>query len=228
MAKPYLVVFTGAGISEESGVKTFRDAGGLWEKHNLMDVASISGWSRNPALVLEFYNHRRRQLHHVTPNSAHIDLALAEDFFDIQIITQNVDDLHERGGSSNILHLHGELLYVRSTGPSHEIIFWPGDLNLGDSDTLGYQLRPHIVWFGEEVPLMSEAAEMTRAASAFLIIGTSLAVYPAASLLFEVQPNVPIWYVDPYPASCPEQVKVIQSKASIGTKIALGEIRDYF
>lgn len=226
--KPQLVVFTGAGISEESGVKTFRDAGGLWESHDIMEVASISGWRKNPALVLEFYNQRRRQLQQVLPNQAHLDLAEFAQYFDLQIITQNVDDLHERAGSQRIIHLHGELLKARSTGPVQQVIPWTTDLGLGEVDELGFQLRPHIVWFGEEVPMLEKAILHTIDADAFLIIGTSLAVYPAASLIDFVREAVPVWYVDPHPAPCLREVQIIPAKAVAGTKIALTQIHDYF
>ncbi len=197
--KQRIVVLTGAGISAESGINTFRDADGLWEGHDVAKVASPFGFAKNPALVLDFYNQRRKQLLKVSPNKAHIALARLEEKFDVTIITQNVDDLHERAGSSLVLHLHGELLKARSTGDPNLILDWKKDLKLGDNCENGYQLRPHIVWFGEEVPLLSEAVYLTQNADILLIIGTSLRVYPAAGLVNHVRHGVPIYFVDPKP-----------------------------
>ncbi|MEM9143737.1 MAG: NAD-dependent deacylase, partial [Bacteroidota bacterium] len=177
-----IVVLTGAGISAESGIKTFRDADGLWEGHNVMEVASPQGFARNPELVLEFYNQRRRQLLQVEPNEGHRALAQLEARFDVDIITQNVDNLHEKAGSSNVLHLHGELLKVRSTANEDHVLNWKKDLVLGDEDENGHQLRPHIVWFGEMVPMLEPAIQITAKADILVIIGTSMQVYPAASL----------------------------------------------
>jgi NAD-dependent deacetylase len=199
--KKKLVVLTGAGISAESGIKTFRDADGLWEGHNVMDVASPGGWQRNKELVLDFYNQRRRQLHEVKPNLGHYTLADLESEFDVNIITQNVDNLHEQAGSSKVLHLHGELLKVRSTVDETYILEWKSDLNIGDFDKNGNQLRPHIVWFGEAVPALDEAIEITQTADYLVIIGTSMQVYPAAGLLHYTNKNVPIFYIDPKPAT---------------------------
>ena len=199
--KKKLVVLTGAGISAESGIKTFRDAYGLWEGHNVMDVASPQGWNRNTALVLDFYNQRRRQLHEVKPNLGHIVLAELENEFDVHIITQNVDNLHEQAGSSKVLHLHGELLKVRSTVDETYILEWKSDLNLGDVDENGNQLRPHIVWFGEAVPALDDAIAITQNADYLVIIGTSMQVYPAAGLLHYSNKNVPVFYIDPKPAT---------------------------
>ena len=196
-----LVILTGAGISAESGIKTFRDADGLWEGHNVMDVASPEGWHRNKALVLDFYNQRRRQLLEVKPNYGHIVLAELENDFDVHIITQNVDNLHEIAGSTKVLHLHGELLKVRSTKNEDYIIDWQNDLVLGDVDSKGNQLRPHIVWFGEMVPALDEAITITEQADYVVVIGTSLQVYPAASLIHYANPNVPVFYIDPRPSS---------------------------
>lgn len=201
MGKKKLVVLTGAGISAESGIKTFRDADGLWEGHNVMDVASPEGWYRDKELVLDFYNQRRRQLHEVSPNNGHIVLAALEDDFDVHIITQNVDNLHEQAGSSRVLHLHGELLKVRSTKNENYILDWKDDLLLGDTDDNGNQLRPHIVWFGEMVPALEEAVSITGQADYVAVIGTSLQVYPAAGLMHYAKPNVPVFYIDPRPAS---------------------------
>jgi NAD-dependent deacetylase len=199
--KKKLVVLTGAGISAESGIKTFRVADGLWEGHNVMDVASPDGWQRNKELVLDFYNQRRRQLHEVKPNLGHYTLADLESEFDVHIITQNVDNLHEQAGSSKVLHLHGELLKVRSTVDETYILEWKSDLNIGDFDKNGNQLRPHIVWFGEAVPALDEAIAITQTADYLVIIGTSMQVYPAAGLLHYTNKNVPILYIDPKPAT---------------------------
>lgn len=203
--KKKLVVLTGAGISAESGIKTFRDADGLWEGHDVMEVASPEGWHKNKELVLDFYNQRRRQLHQVKPNLGHFTLAELEADFDVHIITQNVDNLHEQAGSSNVLHLHGELFKVRSTNPEASgesyVLDWKTDLNLGDVDTNGNQLRPHIVWFGEAVPALDEAIEITQTADFLAVIGTSLQVYPAAGLLHYAKSNVPVFYIDPKPAT---------------------------
>lgn len=199
--KKKLVVLTGAGISAESGIKTFRDADGLWEGHNVMDVASPEGWHKNKELVLDFYNQRRRQLHEVQPNNGHVVIAELENHFDVHIITQNVDNLHEQAGSSKVLHLHGELLKVRSTKNEDYILDWQHDLVLGDVDEKGHQLRPHIVWFGEMVPALEEAVYTTEQADYVAVIGTSLQVYPAASLMHYANPNVPVFYIDPRPAS---------------------------
>jgi len=197
--KKKLVILTGAGISAESGIKTFRDADGLWEGHDVMEVASPQGWHKNMELVLDFYNQRRKQLQHVVPNLGHQTLAELEADFDVHIITQNVDDLHERAGSTKVLHLHGELLKVRSTRNENYILDWTSDLNLGDVDTSGNQLRPHIVWFGEAVPVLDEAIVITQQADYFAVIGTSLQVYPAAGLLHYTNKNVPVFYIDPKP-----------------------------
>lgn len=193
-----IVVLSGAGISAESGIKTFRDSNGLWENHKIEDVASPEGFARNPELVLEFYNLRRRQLSEVQPNEAHYILAELQKYFDVHIITQNVDDLHERAGSENIIHLHGELKKARSVNDEESIIPWEGDLNLGDLDENGIQLRPHIVWFGEMVPEMENAATIASTADILLVIGTSLQVYPAASLLHYVPAGCEIFVIDPH------------------------------
>lgn len=199
--KKKIVVLTGAGISAESGIKTFRDADGLWEGHNVMDVASPEGWYKNKALVLDFYNQRRRQLHQVKPNLGHIVLAELENDFDVHIITQNVDNLHEQAGSSKVLHLHGELLKVRSTVDETYILEWKSDLTLGDVDENGNQLRPYIVWFGEAVSALDEAIAITQTADYLVIIGTSMQVYPAAGLLHYSNKYVPVFYIDPKPAT---------------------------
>ena len=195
-----IVVLTGAGISAESGLKTFRDSNGLWEGHDVMEVATPEGFQKNPELVLEFYNQRRRQLLTVEPNAAHKALAELETHFNVDIVTQNVDDLHERGGSSNVLHLHGELFKARSVNTENEIFDCRKDILLGDTCANGYQLRPHIVWFGEAVPLLENAIKITEKADCLIIIGTSMQVYPAASLIDFVSADTPIYFVDPKPA----------------------------
>lgn len=194
-----IVVLSGAGMSAESGVKTFREAGGLWEGHDVMEVASPEGWYQNKALVLDFYNQRRRQLFAVKPNAGHTGLVGLEKDFKVKIITQNVDDLHERAGSSNVLHLHGELLKVRSTKNEHDVIEWRKDLVLGDMCENGFQLRPHIVWFGEQVPMLPKAAEEVQKADILVVIGTSMQVYPAASLIHYIPNGKPIFFIDPKP-----------------------------
>ena len=195
--KKKLVVLSGAGISAESGVKTFRDSNGLWENHRIEDVASFEGFQKNPQMVLDFYNARRKQLREVEPNNAHLILAEFEAFFDVEIITQNVDDLHERAGSTKITHLHGELLKVRPIDSETEILQWEEDLNVGDFNAKGIQLRPHIVWFGEMVPEMEKAIKLTAEADIFLIIGTSMQVYPAAGLINYVPPSCEVFVIDP-------------------------------
>ncbi|CAM4237322.1 SIR2 family NAD-dependent protein deacylase [Zobellia nedashkovskayae] len=197
--KKRITILTGAGISAESGINTFRDAGGLWEGHDVMEVASPEGFARNPELVLDFYNQRRRQLPEVAPNEAHKALFKLEDFYNVTIVTQNVDDLHERAGSSNVIHIHGELLKARSTKNENSIIPWTKDLNIGDYCEKGHQLRPHIVWFGEAVPLLEQAAIATQNADIVIIIGTSMQVYPAASLIDYAQSGIPIYFIDPKP-----------------------------
>lgn len=193
-----VVVFTGAGISAESGIRTFRDSGGLWEEYKIEDVATPEAWERNPALVLDFYNQRRRQVLEAQPNAAHIELAELEKAFEVFIITQNIDNLHERAGSSRVLHLHGEIIKARSTlNPSHIYTLPSAELNIGDTCEFGRQLRPHIVWFGESVPAMEEAIRLTETADIFIVIGTSLEVYPAASLVMHAQDQAHKILVDP-------------------------------
>ena len=192
-----LIVLSGAGISAESGVKTFRDSNGLWENHRIEDVASPEGFQRNPQMVLDFYNARRKQLQKVEPNEAHLLLAKLEEYFEVHIITQNVDDLHERGGSSRIIHLHGELKKARPIDSESETIVWEKDLNLGDLNSKGVQLRPHIVWFGEMVPEMDQAVKIAETADIFLVIGTSMQVYPAASLIQFIPDHCEVFVIDP-------------------------------
>ncbi|TDX86752.1 SIR2 family NAD-dependent protein deacylase [Epilithonimonas xixisoli] len=195
--KKKLVILSGAGISAESGIKTFRDYNGLWENHRIEDVASPEGFARNPQLVLDFYNARRRQLTEVEPNTAHILLAELEAFFDVHIITQNVDDLHERGGSTKIIHLHGELTKAKSIKENSTIVDYVDDIKIGDLHPDGSQLRPHIVWFGEMVPEMDKAIEIASQADLFLVIGTSMQVYPAASVLRYIPSHCEVFVIDP-------------------------------
>lgn len=214
-----IVVLTGAGISAESGIKTFRDADGLWEGHDIMEVASPEGWFQNNELVLDFYNQRRKQLLLVQPNKAHHLLAKLESDFDVNIITQNVDDLHERAGSTKIIHLHGELLKVRSITEENLVYRWEKDLHLGDTCERGNQLRPHIVWFGEEVPMLDKAIEIVQKSDILVIIGTSMQVYPAAGLINYIKPNNPIYFIDPKPnisKNYYNNLSIISEKASTG------------
>ncbi|RKR11345.1 NAD-dependent deacetylase [Flavobacterium sp. 90] len=223
--KKKLVVLTGAGISAESGIKTFRDSDGLWEGHDVMEVATPEGWRKNQELVLDFYNKRRQQLKEVEPNLGHRILAELEQDFDVHIITQNVDDLHERAGSTKVLHLHGELLKVRSIQNRNLILDWKDDLYTGDLDENGYQLRPHIVWFGEDVPALEEAIEITETADYFAVIGTSLQVYPAAGLISYTYSITPVFYIDPKPIAIPN----IQNKVEVISKVAsegVAELRE--
>lgn len=194
-----IVVLTGAGISAESGIRTFRDSDGLWEEHRIEDVATFEAWQRNPGLVLDFYNQRRKQLYEVKPNQGHIALVELAKKFDVHIITQNVDDLHEQAGSRNVLHLHGELKKVRSTVDEdliYELEGW--ELKKGDLCEKGSQLRPHIVWFGEAVPMIEKAMELSAQADIFIVIGTSLNVYPAAGLVYYIKPGTPVYLIDPH------------------------------
>jgi NAD-dependent deacetylase len=218
-----VVVLTGAGMSAESGIKTFRDHNGLWENHDVTEVASPQGWAKNRELVLNFYNQRRAQLKEVAPNPGHYGLAALEARYDVQIITQNVDDLHERAGSTKVLHLHGELKKVRSTQHPHLIYDWEDDLNIGDTCEKGYQLRPHIVWFGEAVPMIEPAVELTAEADMIIIVGTSMQVYPAAGLVAYARTHAPIYYIDPRPSINYElqaraRLKTIPTTATIGVQ----------
>jgi NAD-dependent deacetylase len=198
--KRKLVVLTGAGMSAESGIATFRDSGGLWEQYPVEQVATPEGFDADPELVLNFYNMRRRELLKAKPNDGHKGLAELEKDFEVHIITQNIDNLHEQAGSTKVLHLHGELMKARSTGDEsliYELDPEKCDIHVGDLCEKGFQLRPHVVWFGEAVPMMPEAEEITRQADIFVIIGTSMNVYPAAGLLNDVRKNVPIYLIDP-------------------------------
>lgn len=222
-----IVVFTGAGISAESGISTFRDSGGLWEKHDIRDVATPEAWQRNPNLVLEFYNQRRKQVLEVQPNAAHLALVKLEKKFHVQIITQNVDDLHERAGSKNVVHLHGEIRKSRSTrNPElvYDINGW--ELKAGDKCEQGSQLRPHIVWFGEMVPEMDKAQDISADADIFLIIGTSLNVYPAAGLVHHTRKDCPIYLVDPNEVVNPgiSNLVFIKETAGIGVPLLVDKL----
>lgn len=222
-----IVVLTGAGISAESGINTFRDADGLWEGHDVMEVASPKGWEQDRRKVLEFYNLRRRQLKEVQPNAAHLALKELEVKYNVSIITQNVDDLHERAGSSHVLHLHGELRKVRSSFDENLILDWEDDLNEGDLCEHQSQMRPHIVWFGEAVPMMDRAMEITSQADILMIIGTSMQVYPAAGLIHYTRAGIPIYFIDPKPSvSGQENLKVLAENASTGVRKVVDELMD--
>ena len=215
--KQHLVVLTGAGISAESGLRTFRDNNGLWEEYSIYDVATPEAWESNPKLVLEFYNQRRQQLFKAEPNEAHAVLKDLEDSFFVSIITQNIDDLHERAGSTNVLHLHGELKKARSTvNPNVIVTLNDWHLNWGDLCPKGSQLRPHVVWFGEDVPMMVEASKIANQADILLVVGTSLNVYPAASLVHFMNPGIPLYVVDPNPVQISGSAHHIQEKATTG------------
>lgn len=217
-----IVVLTGAGMSAESGLNTFRDSNGLWEGHDVMEVASPQGFAKNPELVLEFYNQRRRQLLKVEPNSAHLALAQLEQDHDVVIVTQNVDDLHERAGSTKVVHLHGELLKARSTYNENSVVNWTEDILIGDLCENGYQMRPHIVWFGEAVPMIEVAIELVEVANLVMIVGTSMQVYPAASLIQYAKETASIYFIDPNPAiSSNFKTTVIAEKATIGVPKAI-------
>jgi len=225
-----IVVLTGAGISAESGIKTFRDADGLWEGHDIMEVASPQGFKANPALVLDFYNQRRRQLLKVKPNTAHKKLVTLEKKFEVQIVTQNVDDLHERAGSKKVIHLHGELLKSRNIINSEKIYTCKTDIKIGDKCKTDYQLRPHIVWFGEAVPMLNKAIEIVAECDILVIIGTSMQVYPAASLVDYIKPNTPIYFIDPKPAISENRfnnLTIISETATKGMPILIEKLNQY-
>lgn len=218
--KKKLVFLTGAGVSAESGISTFRDADGLWEQYPVMDVCSADGFRRNPALVHEFYNQRRHQLLDVEPNDAHRAIASLADRYDVYVVTQNVDNLHERVGmpAGRVLHLHGELMKVRSlSDPSRVFTLAPPNIDTTPETRIdGHAVRPHIVFFQEQVPMLETAAEIVSQADILVIVGTSLAVYPAASLIDYARPGIPVYYIDPQPARVPSWVKVIEQPATIG------------
>lgn len=227
-----IVVLTGAGISAESGLKTFRDADGLWEGHRVEEVATPEAWRKNPELVLEFYNQRRAQLKRSQPNLAHQSLAALEHKYDVTIVTQNVDDLHERAGSKKIIHLHGELLKVRSDRNPDLIYAWQEDLMLGQRADDGSQLRPHIVWFGEEVPMLARAIKECMSAQLCIIVGTSMQVYPAAGLVNYLYSDCPIYYIDPKPHISHElskspRLEVIPSPATEGVPELVDQLLNF-
>jgi len=222
-----IVVLTGAGMSAESGIKTFRDAGGLWEGFEIEEVATPGAFEKNPKLVFDFYNQRRKQLFDVEPNKAHHYLKDLENYYNVTIITQNVDDLHERAKSSHVIHLHGELRKVRSTKDETFVLHWETDLHLGDIDTKGNQLRPHIVWFGEPVPMLDKAIKIVEEADILVIIGTSMKVYPAASLINFIKFETPIYFIDPKPTVSKNNYKnltLIKNGAVKGTKELLKKL----
>ncbi len=234
MTMKKIVFLTGAGISAESGITTFRDAGGLWEQYPVEDVASIEGYWRNPKLVIQFYNDRRRQLAGVKPNKAHELVAELQDNYDVTVVTQNVDDLHERAGSNKIIHLHGELMKATSSDEPNDnrcVVKLPNyesDINFGDKAKDGSQLRPFIVWFGEPVPMIEPAAERVSEADIVVIVGTSLNVYPAAGLVRYARRDATIYLVDPSPQNVPNDmdIHVISKKASVGMIDVVNAIRN--
>jgi len=223
-----IVVLTGAGMSAESGIRTFRDSNGLWEEHDVMEVASIEGWHKNPGLILRFYNERRNQMHSCEPNKGHMLLAGLENDYDVEIITQNVDNLHERAGSSKVLHLHGELTKARSSmDPSLIYLLGDQEIKIGDKCEKGSQLRPYIVWFGEEVPAINEAIKIVESAEILCIIGTSLNVYPAAGLLHYAPSGCPIYLIDPNPPSgISRKIEVIAKGAGEGVAAFIGKVKN--
>ena len=229
MKKKKIVVFSGAGMSAESGIKTFRDTGGLWEEYRIEDVATFDAWQRDPALVLNFYNQRRKQVMEATPNTGHELIAKLEKDFDVQVITQNIDDLHERAGSKKVLHLHGEIMKSRSTR-SNDLVYplkhW--EIKLGDTCETGTQLRPHIVWFGEAVPEMDRATALAEEADIFITIGTSLNVYPAANLIHVVDPTIPKYLIDPgdFNLDYVRNLTVIKATAVEGMKILVKKLKE--
>jgi len=224
-----LVILTGAGMSAESGISTFRDSGGLWEQHNIEDVATPKAWHTNPDLVHRFYNERRKQLQTVKPNKGHEGLVELEKYFEVKIITQNVDNLHERAGSKWVLHLHGELMKMRSTSPEEEVFDVKPDkieYHVGDLCPKAYPLRPHIVWFGEEVPNIQQATKIVQSADILVVIGTSLNVYPAAGLLNYARYNTPIYLIDPNEINIDtNRINYIKERATEGVAILLEKLK---
>lgn len=223
--KKKVVVLTGAGISAESGISTFRDSDGLWEQYRVEDVATHEAYVRNPELVLNFYNERRRQLFAVKPNEGHWQLVRLEEKYDVHIITQNIDNLHEQAGSTNVLHLHGELTKARSDRDENLIVeIGDRDIHLGDKAPDGAQLRPHIVWFGEAVPNIEPAAELCEKADFFIVVGTSMNVYPAAGLIHYVPRSTPCYLVDPKAVPISRPITIVQEKAGTGVKKVVDEL----
>lgn len=230
MSKKKIVVFSGAGMSAESGIKTFRDTGGLWEQYKIEDVATFDAWKKNQKLVLDFYNQRRKQIIEAKPNTAHKLVAQLQQEFDVQVITQNIDDLHERAGSSKVLHLHGEIMKGRSTKKSnlvYSLKSW--EIKEGDVCELGSQIRPHIVWFGEAVPEMDNAIHLTEQADIFVTIGTSLNVYPAANLIHAVKPSIPKYLIDPgvFNLDYIKNLTVIKATAIEGMKSLIEHLKNH-
>lgn len=220
-----IVILTGAGISAESGLGTFRDAGGLWDRFKIEDVATPEAWLKNPKLVLDFYNERRRLNLLAEPNQAHFSLVELQQYFDVSIVTQNIDDLHERAGSNNVVHLHGEILKAKTSEFSMDYFNVEGDIKLGDLGKDGQQLRPHVVWFGEAVPMLDKAIEVVQQADVFIVIGTSLNVYPAANLIHYTKPNIPTYIVDPNEIkSLPKNYTLIKSNATEGVPKLVNEL----
>ncbi|OAM22992.1 NAD-dependent protein deacylase [Eikenella corrodens] len=211
-----IVVLTGAGISADSGLRTFRDTDGLWEGYKVEEVCTPEAFARNPQLVIDFYNERRRQAQAAEPNAAHRALAELEKYYQVQIVTQNVDDLHERAGSSTVLHLHGELNKARSSADENYVVEWTGDQSINDTDPQGYPMRPHIVWFGEAVPLIETAARWVSQADKVLVVGTSMQVYPAAGLVEYAPYEAERYLVDPRPPKGLANISVIEAKAKDG------------
>lgn len=222
-----LVVLSGAGISQESGIRTFRDMGGLWEEYEVEEVCTPQAWEQNPELVMKFYNDRRKQLYGCKPNKGHFGLAELERDFDVEIITQNIDDLHEQAGSSKVLHLHGELKKARSSVDPLLVYDMNGwELKFGEKCEKGSQLRPHVVWFGEPVPAINEAMQIAEQADIFVIVGTSMNVYPAAGLLNYVKPEVPVFCIDPNPVHLYSNITFIKEKAGTGVVKLLSLLKE--
>ncbi|MDB3905553.1 NAD-dependent deacylase [Crocinitomicaceae bacterium] len=224
-----IIVFSGAGMSAESGIKTFRDSNGLWENHNIHDVATPQAWEKNSDLVSEFYNQRRKQIIQAAPNAAHFAIADLQKHADVQVITQNIDDLHERAGSSRVLHLHGNIRYAKSSGPNQEKKYYRingHELKVNDRCPDGYRLRPHVVWFGEDVPLMEKAINLVNEATHFVVVGSSLNVYPAANLIMCCSDNAKTWIVDPKTRDInyPKDFTVINQKAVDGMYTVIKQI----
>jgi NAD-dependent deacetylase len=226
-SKPHLVVFSGAGMSAESGIKTFRDNDGLWENHEVTDVATPEAWRRDPELVLRFYNMRRKQLLAAKPNKAHKTVAELESSFRVSVITQNIDDLHEKAGSTEVMHLHGELRKVQSEKYPQLVYDWEKEsIELGDTCEKGYQLRPHVVWFGESVPMIPKAYELAATADIFIVIGTSLNVYPAAGIVNFVPPTAECYLIDPNISAnlVPENWTILKTTAGKGMEVLKNEL----
>lgn len=222
-----IIVFTGAGVSAESGLGTFRDSGGLWEKYQIEEVATPEAWDKNPALVTEFYNMRRKQCYETQPNAAHHAIVALEKYYNVEVITQNVDDLHERAGSSNVLHLHGELNKVKSSGPNQEKAYYQQEdweVKMGDLCPDGYQLRPHVVWFGEAVHMLDKAIEQMYDADIVIVVGTSLQVYPAAGIISYAPSNAKFYLIDPSALNVPNSFEVIAMKASEGVPLLVEKL----